>query len=84
MLHVLYSTNTNVTYALGYCFMRSANEEDLLWILKIYVENAIIINPSVIVTDADEVPMNACAKFFPLHTISCVTGTYNPTSRLII
>ena len=71
MLHVVCSTNTNVTYTLGYCFMKRATEEDLQWIWK-YVENAIIIKPSVIVVDADKALVNACAEVCPsAHHLLC-------------
>ena len=64
MLHSISSTNTNVTYTLGYCFMQTATEYDLTWILHTFVEAGIITDPGVIVTDSDQALMYACKAMF--------------------
>ena len=77
MLHVVCSFNTNVTYTLGYGFMQSATGKYLQWILEIFVEYAIIINPSVFVTDIDKELMNLCAGVFSTAHNLLFTGIYN-------
>ena len=65
MLHVISSTNTNITYTLGYFFLQSVTEADLTWILKTSVEQGILINPRVKITDADQALMNSIYTVFP-------------------
>ena len=65
MLHVISSTSTNITYKLAFYFLQSARQVDLTWILKTILEQSIIINPGVIITDADLTLINAIDAVFP-------------------
>ena len=48
MLHVITTTNTNRTFTLAYCFMRTATEEDLTCISQAILDFGLILEPEAL------------------------------------
>ena len=48
MFHVITTTNTNRTFTLAYCFMRTATEEDLTCISQAILDFGLILEPEAL------------------------------------
>ena len=65
MFHVITTTNTNQTFTLAYCFMRTAKKEYLTWILQAILDFGFFLEPEAMVTDADKGIGSDVSTVFP-------------------